>query len=184
MVRYKAATEYFEEEFMPETVRDNKNEVFLISQEVTGTVDPRRLHFALTENPSVDILWGHSVNKTLLKNQKDSAVFLALLNSKFIDWYFRITSTNNHVQGYELEQLPIPAMSDTDREKLDNLARQIMEAKHSAPDADVPALENEIDQIVYLLYDLTPDEIKIVKKKRIAQSEIVRTGTSPLFRSR
>ena len=165
MVRYKAATEYFEEGFMPETVRDNQNEVFLISQEVTGTVDPRRLHFALTENSPVDILWGHSVNKTLLKNQKDSATFLALLNSKFMDWYFRITSTNNHVQGYELEQLPIPTMSDADREKLNNLASQIMEAKRTDPDADVSALENEIDEIVYLLYDLTLDEIKIVEEK-------------------
>ena len=31
------------------------------------------------------------------------------------------------------------------------------------PDADVSELENEIDQLVYLLYDLTPEEIDIVE---------------------
>ena len=163
VVKYDEADEYCAEGFMVDKVAANRNNTFLISQEVTGTVDPRRLHFALTENPPVNILWGHSVNKTLLKNQKDSAAFLALLNSKFMDWYFRITSTNNHVQGYELEQLPIPAMSDADREELNNLAGQVMEAKRLHLGTDVSDLENKIDQIVYLLYSLTDEEIAIVE---------------------
>ena len=167
MVHCSEATEYFQEGFMLETVRNNKHRVFLVSQEVTGTVDPRRLHFALAENLPVNILWGHSVNKTLLKNQKDSPAFLALLNSRFMDWYFRITSTNNHVQGYELEQLPVPAMSDSCREELNNLARQVIELKCSRRDMDSPALENEIDQIVYSLYDLNPEEIAIVEENTV-----------------
>jgi hypothetical protein len=36
-------------------------------------------------------------------------------------------------------------------------------AKRADPSADVRALEREIDQRVYALYGLTPDEIKIVK---------------------
>ena len=167
MVNYSEATEYFQEGFMLETVRNNKHRVFLISQEVTGTVDPRRLHFALAENLPVNILWGHSVNKTLLKNQKDSPAFLALLNSRFMDWYFRITSTNNHVQGYELEQLPVPAMSDSCLGELNNLARQVIELKCSRRDTDSPALEIEIDQIVYSLYDLNPEEIAIVEENTV-----------------
>ena len=164
-VHYDAVTEYCEEAFMPEAVEDNRSKVFLISQEVCGTVNRRRLHFVLTEMPPVDILWGHSVNKTLLKNQRASAAFLSLLNSRFMDWRFRITSTNNHVQGFQLEQLPIPAMSDACREKLDNLARQVIDAKHPDPDAAVSNLEDEIDQLVYELYDLTPNEVEIVEGK-------------------
>ena len=68
-------TEYCEEAFMPEAVEDNRSKVFLISQEVCGTVNRRRLHFAMTENPPVDILWGHSVNKTLLKVEGASVAF-------------------------------------------------------------------------------------------------------------
>ena len=167
MIHYDAATEFFQEGFMPETVMDNRDGAFLISQEVTGTVDPRRLHFALAVAPPVEILWGHSVNKTVLNNQKDSPVLLALLNSKFMDWYFRITSTNNHVQGYELKQLPVPTLSNVVRKRLNNLACQVMGSKRTAQDADTTALEEEIDQIVYSLYNLTPKEIAIVEENSV-----------------
>ena len=162
IVKYNKSVEYCEEDFLTDKIDENQNKVFLISQEVTGTVDPRRLHFALTYKPSFNFLWGHTVNKTLLKNQNNSRVFLALLNSKFMDWYFRITSTNNHVQGYELKQLPIPPMSDTNLKRLDNLAKRVMEAKTNNLDADTTELEKEIDKLVYSLYDLD-DEIAIVE---------------------
>ncbi len=167
MVNYDAATEYFEQGYMPDTVKYNRNKIALVCQQITGTVDPRRLHFAATEHPPVDVLWGNSVNKILLKKPQESLAILALLNSRFMDWYFRITSTNNHVQGYELEQLPIPLMSATRLEKLNSLAKQIMEAKRTASDEDQTVLENEIDQIVYSLYDLTRDEIAIVEDSYI-----------------
>ena len=164
VVKYDDADEYCEAGFMVDKVAANRSGTFLICQQITGTVDPRRLHFALSSNPSIDFLWGNSVNKMLLKSWTHSKTFLALLNSKFMDWFFRVTSTNNHVQGYELEQLPIPVMSDDNREKLNNLARQVMEAKHTDLSTDVSELENEIDQIVYSLYDLTCKEIAVVEK--------------------
>jgi adenine-specific DNA-methyltransferase len=37
-------------------------------------------------------------------------------------------------------------------------------AKRSDPSADVSAWEREIDQLVYRLYGLTPEEIKIVEE--------------------
>ena len=164
-VKYAEITEYCEEGFMMDKIDTNRSGIFLISQEVTGTVDPRRLHFALAENPSINFLWGHTVNKTLLKNQANSRAFLALLNSKFMDWFFRITSTNNHVQGYELKQFPIPPMSDAVLKRLDNLAKRIIAAKASDKDANAAKQEKKIDKLVYTLYDLTPEEIAIVEGK-------------------
>ncbi len=35
--------------------------------------------------------------------------------------------------------------------------------KQKAPDADTSVLEKQIDQMVYKLYDLTPEEIAIVE---------------------
>ena len=167
MVDYNAPTEFFDEGFMPETVKFNGNNVTLISQQITGTVDPRRLHFAATVNPPVAILWGNSVNKILLKNPRDNLVFLALLNSRFMDWYFRVTSTNNHVQGYELEQLPIPEMSESHRQELRNLATQVMEFKCSSLDTETTKIEKKIDLIVYSLYNLGPEEIAIVEANTV-----------------
>ena len=165
-VKYDTSSEYCDQSFMREQVNANRESVFLISQEVTGTNDVRRLHFGLSENPPTDFLCGHSVNKTQLRNQAHSKAYMALLNSKFMDWFFRITSTNNHVQGYELEQLPIPAMTATDIEQTSKLAESILKSKAADPVADTSADEAEIDRLVYALYGLTDAEIAAVAGKR------------------
>jgi type II restriction/modification system DNA methylase subunit YeeA len=61
--------------------------------------------------------------------------------------------------------LPFPDSEDSTRDAIINLVDQILTAKRTQPNADVSNLENEIDQIVYLLYDLTADEIAIVEEK-------------------
>ena len=38
---------------------------------------------------------------------------LALLNSSLWEWRFRLTSTNNHVNAYEIEGMPLPHISFT-----------------------------------------------------------------------
>jgi hypothetical protein len=40
--------------------------------------------------------------------------------------------------------------------------RRILLAKQQNPDADTSQLEHQIDQLVYKLYDLTEEEIKII----------------------
>ena len=37
----------------------------------------------------------------------------ALLNTKLLDWRFNLTSTNNNINGYEIEALPIPKINFT-----------------------------------------------------------------------
>ena len=56
----------------------------------------------------------HTVGYLYDINQNYSLEFLlALLNSTLLDWRFNLTSTNNNINGYELEALPIPAISFT-----------------------------------------------------------------------
>ena len=62
---------------------------------------------------------------------------------------------------------PIPKMSDSRLEELSNLARQVMELKCSGQGTETTTLEENIDQIVYLLYDLTPEEIAIVEENTV-----------------
>ena len=169
-VKYETSTEYCEQNFMREQVNANRESVFLISQEVTGTNDVRRLHFGLSENPPTDFLCGHSVNKTQLRNQTHSKAYLALLNSKFMDWFFRITSTNNHVQGYELEQLPIPSMTAGNRRQLTQIVDRILKAKSANPAADTSNDEDTIDRLVYGLYGLTDEEIAAVAGRSVSRT--------------
>ncbi|WKZ15733.1 MAG: Eco57I restriction-modification methylase domain-containing protein [Candidatus Jettenia caeni] len=47
----------------------------------------------------------------------DIYAVLALLNSRVLEWRFRLTSTNNHVNSYEVDSLSIPRISFTTSEK-------------------------------------------------------------------
>ncbi|ORU94041.1 MAG: hypothetical protein A6F72_08210 [Cycloclasticus sp. symbiont of Poecilosclerida sp. N] len=162
-VKYNEADEYILTGCQTEQITFNQVNIFLVSQEITGMVDERRLHFALhqTQQP---IIWGHTVNKILLTDQQHSQYFLALLNSKFMDWYFRITSSNNHVQGYELKQLPIPKIAKPEQQPFIELVDKILTAKKDGK--DTTALEAQIDKMVYRLYNLSPAEIKIIEAEK------------------
>ena len=46
-----------------------------------------------------------------------------------------------------------------------DLANQILSIKKENLNADTSPLENEIDQLVYKLYNLTPEEIKIIEDR-------------------
>ncbi len=89
-----------------------------------------------------------------------------LLNSKLIEWFYSLVS--NKVRGGYLRaftdymtQVPIPDQAKF--ESLGKLTDKILAAKRANPDADVSALEREIDALVYKLYGLTVEEIKIVE---------------------
>jgi type II restriction/modification system DNA methylase subunit YeeA len=92
---------------------------------------------------------------------------LAILNSKLSEWYFNQISTTtgmgtNRWKKYKIEMLPIKEPTETEELLLENIVNQILTAKKSDPKADTTALEAEIDQLVYQLYELTAEEIKII----------------------
>ena len=61
---------------------------------------------------------------------------------------------------------PIPAVTTENKhivEKIEDLLCQISALKNQDSKADTTELEHQIDQLVYQLYDLTPDEIAIVE---------------------
>ena len=64
------------------------------------------------------------------------------------------------------ENIPIPPVKEANQHlvtQIETRVDQILDAKRTDPDVDVSELEKEIDQIVYFLYDLTREEIKIVE---------------------
>lgn len=93
---------------------------------------------------------------------------LGLLNSQLIWWlYLNISSTIRggfvrFIAQY-MEQLPIPAVSDTPKAIIIEHVQAIL----TNPDSpDVPSLEKEIDKLIYDLYGFTPKEIAIVEGKK------------------
>ena len=66
---------------------------------------------------------------------------LALLNSKLIDWYFRLGSTNSKVNEYQFNNLPCPIFRDKPDKQDDALMAQI----HKLLDTDVSAVPGVLE---------------------------------------
>ena len=110
-----------------------------------------------------------SNNKTFLIPDANKFI-LALLNSSSV-WFFldhtvgKMAGGTYAMQTPYISQIPIPdPKKDPDRvAQIETLVQQILDQKQTNPAADVSAIEREIDQHVYQLYDLTIDEIAIVE---------------------
>ena len=64
-----------------------------------------------------------------------------------------------------LEVIPIPYCTREKQLKVCSLVKNAINTKRTNPSADTSALESEIDRLVYQLYGLTEEEIKIVEGK-------------------
>jgi hypothetical protein len=62
------------------------------------------------------------------------------------------------------KKLPIPGVDAASQAPIVALVDQILLAKKKNPNADVSALEAEIDRLVYSLYGLTRQEIAVVEE--------------------
>jgi hypothetical protein len=90
-----------------------------------------------------------------------------LLNSSVIEWFYSYIS--NKVRGGYLraftdymKQIPIPNLTEYQKESLEKLVKKCLDYKKSDPKADTSELEKEIDKIVYKLYQLRYNEVKII----------------------
>ncbi|MDB9491175.1 TaqI-like C-terminal specificity domain-containing protein [Dolichospermum circinale CS-534/05] len=96
---------------------------------------------------------------------------IGILNSQVI-WYVLRNICVVRSGGYievkpqYFEQIPIPKISQRDQDILTQLVDQILNAKKLDPNADTTALETEIDQMVYQLYNLTAEEIQIIESSQ------------------
>jgi hypothetical protein len=93
---------------------------------------------------------------------------MALLNSKLLNFYYKAISletgrTMAQIDIETLEKLPLKFGNRTLSEKIENLVDRILAAKAKDAQADTSALEREIDRLVYGLYGLTEEEIRIVE---------------------
>jgi adenine-specific DNA-methyltransferase len=97
----------------------------------------------------------------------DDKVLLGILNSK-MGWWLISKYCSAIQNGYQLiwkyfSQIPIATGNDKSKMKIVELVDQILTAKKQSPTADTSALESEIDRLVYELYGLTEEEVKIVE---------------------
>ncbi len=97
---------------------------------------------------------------------------LGILNSKPITYYLADIQTPLGNTGafrnykYNIEKLPIPKINSKNQKIADELVNsvdEILKAKEQDKNANTQELENKINSLVYKLYNLTEDEIKIIE---------------------
>ncbi|EKK7066625.1 Eco57I restriction-modification methylase domain-containing protein, partial [Campylobacter coli] len=100
---------------------------------------------------------------------------IAFLNNDFVAFIFKTFYAGGNLgeNGFRykkafLEKLPIPKINSKNQKLADeliNLVDEILKAKEQDKNANTQELENKINSIVYKLYNLTEEEIKIIEGK-------------------
>ena len=111
---------------------------------------------------------GYFHNDALYMITGASEYVVGVLNSSVSWWFLSQICTdlqNGYLQAFRenLFQIPIPV--NPKPEAIEALVNKILAIKSKDPKADVSKLERQIDQLVYQLYHLTPEEIKIIENQ-------------------
>ncbi len=136
----------------------------LVGQRITGQAKWRIVFSyddaGLISMPSVNII-------TLVNSHCDTGVLLCLLgvlNSKLYNYLYKqiFQENNTNITSDVFDIIPIPE-SSLKSEKLREKVDQILIAKKDNPKADTSDLEAQIDELVFDLYELTPEEREVVR---------------------
>jgi hypothetical protein len=122
--------------------------------------------------------YSNTLHGTTITDSKYNPIYvMALMNSTLMTWYYRSTTTEEgkvfaQIKIQILRKLPIKEASKSEQQRFINIINRILDKtkdddylQNPKKQAKVKTLEAEIDQLVYKLYDLTPEEIKIVEGK-------------------
>ena len=112
-----------------------------------------------------DFIVDRSLYIALPKKGTNSKYVLGILASRLLGWYFKhdkneFDSLFPKIRVEEFRNLPIKSLEA--QQPFITLVNQILLAKKENPHADTSTLEKQIDLMVYHLYGLTYDEVKLI----------------------
>ena len=111
----------------------------------------------------------YTLDSTCIATGNHLKYLVGVLNSKLIEnelnRYAPKTGTGDLIISVQaLSPLKIPVPTEEQEIKMNVLVDQILTLKQAKPSADTQTLEKEIDAMVYKLYSLSEEEIKIVEQ--------------------
>ena len=93
---------------------------------------------------------------------------LGLLNSRLVNWFYRRRFTNGSKLTVNLSkeyvgQIPVRLGTEAQRRPIEDAVRRALESKRHDASANTDRLRRRIDQLVYELYGLAPDEVALIE---------------------
>lgn len=143
---------------------EHYNNPRIVMQGITGVNERTRLKMTLAPP---HIFCGNSVNYLYISDRSlDAHAVLAIMNSKLLNFLFKKFSTNSNVNGYEVNNLPLPKTLCQNQSEFVELSKKLLgfNEKKTENENNIRAAEARIDQLVYKLYGLTAEEIAIVEE--------------------
>jgi len=152
----------------------NKIAIRETGKRITATLDLENRYF-------LSSIYAIYFKESSKNNHNDLHILLAILNSEFSNYFIKLVALNltegafTKVRTNQLARLPVP--KDCNQGELATLVDQMLltqkEYHHTKSDSDkklyeqkIAMLDKKIDALVYQLYDLTPEEIKIVEGEK------------------
>lgn len=107
-------------------------------------------------------------NGILIDSNYDLNFVFAIINSKPTRFFWKTMYSDGKtifpkVKKSQLDKIPIPICSSENQQVICEIVLSILKGKKVNSQSDVSKLENEIDHLIYKIYDLTKDEIKIIE---------------------
>ena len=139
--------EYVTEDFVNSTAK--KQYVMgsrIACQQIVNMAKRRRISFVLVPENTVLANSCNFVSVTDNSDAVDLYFLMGVLNSTVIDWFFKLTSSNNHINNYEIDNFPIP-INCTYKEEISQLVQKLLNSGDMS-------LAEIIDNLVMQAYGL------------------------------
>jgi adenine-specific DNA-methyltransferase len=112
---------------------------------------------------TIDIEKRYNLNRLsniIAKNGHNIYGLLGILNSNLFNWLFSTRFIDYEIKPIYLRKSPL---ADTNNSELIEKVQRLLTSKKSEKITDLTDLEQEINQLVYHLYGLTKEEIKVIE---------------------
>ena len=135
----------------------HKDNPRIVMQRITGVDSNIRLIMNLINDK---YLCANSTNYIPEQKHFNLHYLLGVLNSNLINFVYKLFSTNTNITSTDLKKIPI--ISEDDKISFSIIENVSNILKNKLQNLDTTALENEIDIMVYKLYELTYAEVLVV----------------------
>lgn len=146
---------------------DNQGELYFNDKVRTAV---RWCDIANVKNKSIDAVVKKSSSLSRVEMEEiskhvDSRFLLGILNSCYARTLLdNIRGGDFNIYPEYIRNIPIPNATKEQQQSIIMLVDVIITKKKNNPQSDTSAIEQQIDQLVYQLYNLTPEEIAVIEK--------------------